>query len=280
MRIHDTGVGIAGGPAPGDLRACSRRAIPTTWNRARAWASDWRWRASWSSFTAGTIQARSDGVGRGQRVHRAAAPAVLRRLSGAQLQAAFKARATRRVAPCAARTARSRAGEHPNLSQYRAHAGSARLCRSSALSSAKSRSATIRRSGRRPSCAAMCTRSRSARAPASRTVRVLHVTHDGPYAPGGRALIIGDRCHGRSSRVLHACTIGNACLVGMGTIVLDDVVTEDFVMIGAGGVVTSGKRLTIARSLCRQSGASRSRAHREGDRVPDLLGGALREGEG
>jgi carbonic anhydrase/acetyltransferase-like protein (isoleucine patch superfamily) len=29
----------------------------------------------------------------------------------------------------------------------------------------------------------------------------------------------------------------------MGSIVLDDVVTEDFVMIGAGSVVTPGKRL-------------------------------------
>ena len=43
--------------------------------------------------------------------------------------------------------------------------------------------------------------------------------------------------------MLHACTIGNACLVGMGSIVLDDVVTEDLVMIGAGSVVPPGKRL-------------------------------------
>ena len=43
--------------------------------------------------------------------------------------------------------------------------------------------------------------------------------------------------------VLHACTIGNACLIGMGSILLDDVVTEDLVMIGAGSIVTPGKRL-------------------------------------
>ena len=72
---------------------------------------------------------------------------------------------------------------------------------------------------------------------------VLHVTHDGPYRPGGRALIIGDDVTIGHRAVLHACTIGNACLIGMGAIVLDDVVTEDFVMIGAGATVTPGKRL-------------------------------------
>jgi len=72
---------------------------------------------------------------------------------------------------------------------------------------------------------------------------VLHVTHDGPYAPGGRALVIGSDVTVGHRVVLHACTIGNACLIGMGSILLDNVVTDDFVMIGAGSVVTPGKRL-------------------------------------
>lgn len=72
---------------------------------------------------------------------------------------------------------------------------------------------------------------------------VLHVTHDGPYRPGGRALIIGDDVTVGHRAVLHACTIGNKCLVGMGALVLDDVVTEDLVMIGAGAIVTPGKKL-------------------------------------
>jgi carbonic anhydrase/acetyltransferase-like protein (isoleucine patch superfamily) len=72
---------------------------------------------------------------------------------------------------------------------------------------------------------------------------VLHVTHDGPYAPGGRPLIIGNDVTVGHRAVLHACTIGNACLVGMGALILDDVETEDFVMIGAGALVTPGKRL-------------------------------------
>ena len=73
---------------------------------------------------------------------------------------------------------------------------------------------------------------------------VLHVTHDGPFSPGGRSLIIGSDVTVGHRAVLHACTIGNACLVGMGSLILDDVVTEDHVMIGAGAVVTPGKRLT------------------------------------
>jgi carbonic anhydrase/acetyltransferase-like protein (isoleucine patch superfamily) len=72
---------------------------------------------------------------------------------------------------------------------------------------------------------------------------VLHVTHDGPYAPGGRSLIVGDDVTVGHRAVLHACTIGNACLIGMGSLLLDDVEVEDLVMIGAGAIVTSGKRL-------------------------------------
>jgi carbonic anhydrase/acetyltransferase-like protein (isoleucine patch superfamily) len=87
---------------------------------------------------------------------------------------------------------------------------------------------------------------------------VLHVTHDGPYAPGGRALSVGSDVTIGHRVVLHACTIGSACLVGMGTLVLDDVVTEDFVMIGAGAVVTPGKRL-LSRGLYVGSPARRVR---------------------
>lgn len=77
---------------------------------------------------------------------------------------------------------------------------------------------------------------------------VLHVTHDGPYSPGGRSLSVGADVTVGHRVTLHACTIGNKCLVGMGSVVLDDVVTGDFVMIGAGSVVPPGKHLE-ARSL-------------------------------
>ena len=70
-----------------------------------------------------------------------------------------------------------------------------------------------------------------------------HVTHDGIYRPGGRALIVGDDVTVGHRVVMHACTIGNKCLVGMGSIILDDAVVEDLVMIGAGSVVAPGKKL-------------------------------------
>lgn len=72
---------------------------------------------------------------------------------------------------------------------------------------------------------------------------VLHVTHDGPYAPGGSPLIIGDDVTIGHGAILHACSIGNRVLIGMGSIVLDRVVIEDEVLLGAGSLVSPGKRL-------------------------------------
>ncbi len=43
--------------------------------------------------------------------------------------------------------------------------------------------------------------------------------------------------------VLHGCTIGNECLIGIGSIIMDDVVIPDRVMIGAGSLVSPGKVL-------------------------------------
>jgi carbonic anhydrase/acetyltransferase-like protein (isoleucine patch superfamily) len=72
---------------------------------------------------------------------------------------------------------------------------------------------------------------------------VLHVTHDSEYAPGGFALSIGDDVTIGHKVILHACTIGNRCLVGMGSTVLDGVVFEDEVMLGAHSLVSPGKVL-------------------------------------
>lgn len=74
-----------------------------------------------------------------------------------------------------------------------------------------------------------------------------HVTHDGPQVPGGLALLIGEDVTVGHAAVLHACTIGDRCLVGMGALVLDGAVVEDDVMIGAGSLVAPGKRLTSGR---------------------------------
>ena len=40
---------------------------------------------------------------------------------------------------------------------------------------------------------------------------VLHVTHEGPYAPEGRALIIGSDVTVGHRVTLHACTVGDSC---------------------------------------------------------------------
>ena len=72
---------------------------------------------------------------------------------------------------------------------------------------------------------------------------MLHVTHDGPYSPGGFELTIehdvtvGHRC------VLHGCRIGAFSLIGIGTIVMDGVRVGEYTMLGAGSLVPPGKVL-------------------------------------
>ena len=70
-----------------------------------------------------------------------------------------------------------------------------------------------------------------------------HVSHRTPAKPQGSPLVIGDYVTIGHSVILHGCRIGNECLVGMGSIVMDDVVVEDRVMIGAGSLVAPGKTL-------------------------------------
>ena len=72
---------------------------------------------------------------------------------------------------------------------------------------------------------------------------VLHVTHDGPYNPGGYPLNIGSDVTIGHRALLHGCRVGNRVLVGMGAIVMDAVTVEDEVMIAAGALVTPGKTL-------------------------------------
>lgn len=72
---------------------------------------------------------------------------------------------------------------------------------------------------------------------------VLHVTHDGPYSPGGSPLVIGDDVTIGHNATLHACSIGNGVLIGMGSTVLDRAIIEDQVMLAANSLVTPGKRL-------------------------------------
>ncbi|MDT8405163.1 MAG: gamma carbonic anhydrase family protein [Sulfuriflexus sp.] len=72
---------------------------------------------------------------------------------------------------------------------------------------------------------------------------VLHVTHDSEHAPGGYPLHIGEGVTVGHRVILHACTIGDYCLVGMGATVLDGAILEDKVMLGANSLVSPGKVL-------------------------------------
>jgi len=72
---------------------------------------------------------------------------------------------------------------------------------------------------------------------------VLHVTHDGPYSPGGFPLTVGADVTVGHKCLLHACHVGDRCLIGMGAIVMDGAVIEDDVLLGAGSLVSPGKRL-------------------------------------
>lgn len=72
---------------------------------------------------------------------------------------------------------------------------------------------------------------------------VLHVTHDGPFTPGGFPCIVGANVTVGHSAVLHACSIGDSTLIGMGAIVLDGARIADHAMIGAGALVSPGSEV-------------------------------------
>ena len=79
---------------------------------------------------------------------------------------------------------------------------------------------------------------------------VLHVTHASNEhsikvtdAQIGYPLIIGDDVTVGHKALLHACTIANRVLVGMGSIIMDGVIVEENTIIGAGSLVPPKKTL-------------------------------------
>ena len=72
---------------------------------------------------------------------------------------------------------------------------------------------------------------------------VLHVTHDSQYARGGFGLYIGDNVTVGHACILHGYQVGDQCLIGMGSIVMDGAVIESGVMLGAGSLVSPAKTL-------------------------------------
>lgn len=72
---------------------------------------------------------------------------------------------------------------------------------------------------------------------------VLHVSHKSPADPEGAPLIIGQHVTIGHACILHGCVIGDECLIGMGTIVMDRAILQSKVLLGAGSLVPEGKQL-------------------------------------
>lgn len=72
---------------------------------------------------------------------------------------------------------------------------------------------------------------------------ILHVTHDGPYTPGGLPLLIGADVTIGHGAILHACTVEDACLIGTRATLLDGVVVRRHGFVGAGALVPPGKEV-------------------------------------
>ena len=70
---------------------------------------------------------------------------------------------------------------------------------------------------------------------------IIHVTHDGPYTAGGCPTRIGADVTIGHAAVIHACTIEDACLIGMHATILDGAIVKQHGFVGAGAVVSPGK---------------------------------------
>lgn len=72
---------------------------------------------------------------------------------------------------------------------------------------------------------------------------ILHVSHSSEFSPKSQPLSIGAGVTVGHKAVLHGCTIGDYCLIGIGAIVMDGAEVDHHVMIGAGALVPPGKKL-------------------------------------
>lgn len=72
---------------------------------------------------------------------------------------------------------------------------------------------------------------------------ILHVTHASDFCPSGYSLSIGNDVTVGHSAVIHACTIKDTVLIGMGSIILDGAIINSNCMLAAGALVGPGKEL-------------------------------------
>lgn len=62
------------------------------------------------------------------------------------------------------------------------------------------------------------------------------------HVSGDTPAIIGNEVTVGHNAVIHACTIGDRCLIGMGSVVLDKADIGEGSVVGAGALVTQGKK--------------------------------------
>lgn len=67
---------------------------------------------------------------------------------------------------------------------------------------------------------------------------MVHVNNE--ESPRPSTIVIGDNVTVGHQVLLHGCHIGDECLIGMGSILMDDVCVEKNSVVGAGSLVTTG----------------------------------------
>ena len=64
------------------------------------------------------------------------------------------------------------------------------------------------------------------------------------HSDEGFPLVIGSRVTVGHQAILHGCTVGDDCLIGMGARILNAAVIEPECIVGAGALITEGKRFS------------------------------------
>ena len=74
---------------------------------------------------------------------------------------------------------------------------------------------------------------------------VIHVSSNGFSANGkkGFATLIGDFVTVGHNATIHACKINNFALIGMGSVILDNSIVDEYGFVAAGAVVTPGTKI-------------------------------------
>ena len=75
---------------------------------------------------------------------------------------------------------------------------------------------------------------------------IVHVSHHSPYNQAGLPTLVGEDVTIGHGAIIHACSIGDRALIGMGACILDGASVANHGFVGAGAVVGPGKRVDEA----------------------------------